>query len=1445
MWLLLVEYLLMTSHLRFVQLDRRFRKLDPDEKPENAALRSYTTHFSRFARKSDWNDLLKNRVVILLGEPGSGKTWELKEQARRLNDEGSAAFFVRLDRLTTEPLETVLGKEDSKRLREWLSGDVQGTFFLDSVDEAKFHRAADFSTALDRFREAIGNDDLSRLRLVISSRISEWRPYSDAHEVHQRFHMPPPQSRPGKSTIDRGDPGEHNDQIVVVQLEPLDRDRVVKFAEAMGLIDSAGFVKALDAHHAWDFAHRPIDVVDLISFWSENKRLGSLSELIEFDLAQKLQETAEREAQDRLDEGRAREGAETLAAAVAFCRQFSFCVRDDSDLSKGNALDAYDCLPEDWKPGEVRALLARGLFDSASYGRIRFHHRRVAEYLAARWLAKRMKEGCPTEVLEDLLFTQENNRRVIRSAMAPVTAWLACGEASWNHDIRQWLLEAAPSVLLQYGDSSTLPIEYKRKILQALVARAKGRDQVWIDTNAEALSRLAEQDLSDDIKAILRDRNVARDLRNEFLQLVRHGRLLNCLDVALEIIASPDEDERIKFYAALAIRDIGDISHRRQLAAIAPSLSKMSSMFCGVLCESIYPDAIDAVGLGELLRKADRVRAHAGDLPYCLKNHFEEVVTPDESSTLLEQLINLAMTPPFVEYEGKPTPVSDQFRWMEEVMPTVLAKLLSKPQLSEYETRVAAEALWLPKHLREFASFRHDLPADFDSLAKRHPTVRQHYFWRVVDDWRRENTENPKFVFQLFNDYEICPLVSEDFDWLLDDVGNRPEQIDRELALIVAISIWYGSPRRRQDRRRLVTTVKQGSSLLSIYRERMSGSRFTWLRRQWYRHVRQKLAKRYWWRMQRSKVRNAWNRVRDTWFLWRHVRQLRSGAQTNWLAHLADEAESEDDSDRGHHLTPHDWSALQAVRGKLIASAAKEGCKRAWRRFEPPLPHEKTEPSSIDNRVIVGLAGIQAAIDDGDLSLSQLVDDEVRIASHYAVNELNGFASWFPQLADHNRGAVARVLNECVRGEWEFPIDRERVHEVIHDLTWHGDGLFHLVEDSLFDQLRIADPENVEVLRLALNLAARKSNRAIAELRALAPQRIKQYGIDSDAFMYWLAVWLQVDAVQAIEFVGSVSPEAFDEHKAMERLCYILSGERRANSPLIANPSYAEPTNLRLFIPLVYRYLRPSDDIIRGSGSYSPTARDEAQRFRNGLLDRLAESDVPGVTALLNELSVEPELQHARDWILHLKERHVAQHGNAPPWTAADLRGFAKDYEVDPKTDDDLFKIACRRLTDIKRDVEKSDNSLRDELHPDDDEFHLRRWLARKLIERSRNRYTVPQEAEIDQRQRPDLRIENPKTPSVPIEIKWADGLRVLLERLENQLVGQYLRAHDSRYGIYCVGCIGDRRYWIDESNNRRIGFDDVLEALNEKARSIEAAIKDVAGIAIIGIDFRDPRTMT
>jgi hypothetical protein len=205
------------------------------------------------------------------------------------------------------------------------------------------------------------------------------------------------------------------------------------------------------------------------------------------------------------------------------------------------------------------------------------------------------------------LFASQAERLILRPSLAPITAWLACGDQPWNRVVRDRIRESSPDLLLRHGDPECLPTIYKRELLQALVDRYGARDRVFIDVDAEALARIADTALVPDIIALMKDQTLALDLRILLLRLVRHGRLTACMDAAIDVIAAPDEPELLKSYAAVALRDVGELDHCRKLAGIVRGLTSISSDLCGRLCEALYPQAIDARGLAELLRKASEL----------------------------------------------------------------------------------------------------------------------------------------------------------------------------------------------------------------------------------------------------------------------------------------------------------------------------------------------------------------------------------------------------------------------------------------------------------------------------------------------------------------------------------------------------------------------------------------------------------------------------------------------------------------------------------------------------------------------------------------------------------------------------------------------------------------------------------------------------------------------
>ncbi|HET8711752.1 MAG TPA: hypothetical protein VFM32_10265, partial [Spongiibacteraceae bacterium] len=266
-----------------------------------------------------------------------------------------------------------------------------------------------------------------------------------------------------------------------------------------------------------------------------------------------------------------------------------------------------------------------------------------------------------------------------------------------------------------------------------------------------------------------------------------------------------------------------------------------------------------------------------------------------------------------------------------------------------------------------------------------------------------------------------------------------------------------------------------------------------------------------------------------------------------------------------------------------------------------------------------------------------------------------------------------------------------------------------------------------------------------------------------------------------------------------------------------------------------------------GGGVYSPGPRDDAQDFRDGLLRALGNSKESDSEDVLRALLDASELSKSHDWILHLLDQRKYLLADDAPWEAGDVRIFAKEYRSEPRSDYQLFRLITRLLTDIKNHVERSENAAnRLSLRNGDLEKDFRGYLYGQLTERSLNWFSVTQESEVDLGQKPDLRVECSDLNALLVEIKLANldwTVKTLTERLENQLIGQYLRPANIRHGIYVLGNTEPKRYWVMPDSGERINFQQLVSLLQERAKVLQSERRaHVDGIEVIGIDFSDPR---
>ena len=456
---------------KHIDLKRRFRNLTDKELEDTESLVS----LEEFGVYPDmgWPELLRHPRVILLAEAGSGKTMEMEEQAKRLVRNGQYAFFVALESLNDEPFIDLLSSDEELLFNKWKAkGSQPCWFFLDSVDELKLHSGT-LIRALRHLSRAV-DGYIDRARIIISCRPSDWLPEVDLVTVQKHLPIPKIQNLATTKLSDQifiqalsrdlgvtktaeheEDEQEEVSRVRKVTMLPMSDSQITLFAEQSGVKNVTDFLEEIDRQNAWTFARRPLDLEELIETWKNSKYLGTREHQHEVHVKSKIMDRPDRPDSGVLSDVEARIGAERLALALALTHTRTIRSPEHApDVHRVEGILEPSTILASWTDQKRRALLRRALFDPATYGLIRFHHRSIQEYLAARHLRRLRGKGMSNRALHRLLFRRSYGLEIVYPSMSVIAAWLSL----WDDPVRKELIEREPETLLTHGDPESLSI---------------------------------------------------------------------------------------------------------------------------------------------------------------------------------------------------------------------------------------------------------------------------------------------------------------------------------------------------------------------------------------------------------------------------------------------------------------------------------------------------------------------------------------------------------------------------------------------------------------------------------------------------------------------------------------------------------------------------------------------------------------------------------------------------------------------------------------------------------------------------------------------------------------------------------------------------------------------------------------------------------------------------
>lgn len=1430
---------------KFVDLGREFMpfKDEPDWEL------SYNTFLSdSYLGALAWPDLLKRRRVVILAEAGSGKTSELRAKAVETTAAGTQGFYLTVNDVAAKGVATALGATAGARFSSWLAGSEEGVIFLDSVDEARINGQS-FSVALKALEAALPNAQ-QRVKIVVSCRVSDWRSLEDRSEFETIFGGPPP---PSATTSAASAAGTANDAALldpifesrkkqreddeedvsqdftpcIVALAPLTLTQAKRLAEADGVPDPDKFLAAVRAADAEDLANRPQDLLALAAYWKDKKAIGSKQDLLDWSIRHRLRETnLDLSDKDPVSEDEAFDAAKVLAAALTFGHKRFLAWPLDTPAAA--AADALSLNPKDvlksFNGIQLRAILNRAVFDPATHGRVRFHHRSVQEYLCAQWIIDQLNAGCPVRRVWNILSEQKYGEVRLRPALRPIAAWLA----QLDDRIRRLVLPIAPDLLIEGGDPSILPLPVKEQLLDQFARRYAGRDDAGINIGIDQVARLAEPGLGKKIQELW-SLTKSGEVRELLLRLIWIGKIASCSGIALSAAISAKRPYE-RAMGARAVAEIGSMDDRRRLAAHLLAYAKSySKRAIAPTLEATFPSALTLADLENILRRHPRDSmddTHAG-IVHGLQEIVKHDTLPDQAglATLLARLIR---EKPWGAERG----FSQKF-WVFAAplldLCTRLVREAGQAALGPVVSDAAGLACSAAQHVHAYAVGQ--ARKEFAAALVGNTGANREQFWYSVNDTRaRHGDLIGHWQADIYHD--LWTVADRDWDWLLADLTSQLRANDRLVSLTALYELWVKGGRDDGKLGAIRAAISDSSDLETALAEMISPPARTPSETDilWAKQREATQARRT---AEDSTARASWIELRDK--LAADHAKIPFGVLFN-LAHWINRA---DGRDRYSHKN---WHAMIEPFGGASARAARDAFVSFWRGYDPGP--EVARRRAMTNGAQVGLIGLAIEAAETPSWLTTLSDQDARIATHYALLEMNGLPEWAPGLWLTRPKIAEEILTREIRWEFDKATKKNHIHHIVSTIAYAKEPFRSAAALWVLDELENGLPKSDHELYLALDLVIRAPGIPAARLAALASQG---YSVarSIDRKLKWLSIWLATDATPAMAALDALvaSQSGVKKDSVVARLLTMMfeHGSYR-HGP--THQAFRTLPVLRKLATLAYRHIRRADDVER-VGVHSRNRRDDEESARGAVLSMLVDLPGEGTYRALHEMSGKPEFTESRERFLVLAQRRATEDANLPAWSPAQAVAFAKAHEKLPATLADLDQVVCDRLWDIEDDMIAGRFTDKLLLRQDGVKRAVERpvqlEIAKQLDQRSKGIYSVEREPEQSDYNEPDISIQRSGIPQpVPVEIKVADSwtYKQLVKALSDQLIGKYMRAHAASHGHLVLTYHGKQKTWGHPTSGARLDFRALVRALQEEANTMVAADGTLEKITVTGIDL-------
>jgi len=709
--------------------------------PEGEFTRYYNPHLFTL------DQLLKEKSLILCGDPGTGKSTVLQQAKSTLeNSIGADGRLIWLE-FRDVPNEAVFARRifESIAWKEWYGSTGKLVLVVDGVDEGLVKIPGFVSYLAGELRNA----PIDRLQIILACRSAEW-PINEGQQLIGLWGIveKPP----------------------IFELCPLRQRDAMQAAEAYGM-DAIAFNAVVYQQKVVGLAALPTTLFFLLSEFREGgaftgthrelyergcQRLARENDPRRIEALRVLRQTARISTPEEICEAACR-----LAALYLLCGKSAIHVGPIAETDADSDLHVSQAAGTGSPPlghDVFYDAVASGIFTSRGPDRFGFAHQTFAECLAGRFLSR-----LPLVQIRKLLCARDSGEEHVIPQLAETAAWVAGG----REDFFDYLCRIEPEALLR-SDISKIQNHRKQDLVTAILEKAKRADLFDERNFSRFFYSLKHPCLASQLRSYLTDKALNVVVRRIAFSIARECEVTELCDDLLKMVQDQGEAQQFRDQAAQTLEQLIPTTRLTDLIPLATGQVKPDpdDTIRGSAIRRLVPEYWSVSQAAPYLHVPQNDHFF-GTYHFLLKYSLSRHLKDEDVPVILELLV-------------QKTHCFDTINFFEDLAVATFVKALHN--LSNPNIRRLAVRVWMTKNKNY-----HPLPHTNDS-----PVIK---LFKEREDIRRE------FVTAIINDPEVAVddlnhlrgahvslILQSDLEWALHQISQAPAERRTAWASVIGSS---------------------------------------------------------------------------------------------------------------------------------------------------------------------------------------------------------------------------------------------------------------------------------------------------------------------------------------------------------------------------------------------------------------------------------------------------------------------------------------------------------------------------------------------------------------------------------------------------------------------------------------------------------------------------------